>query len=35
MKEKIVFEINFLLVDDEEEFVTAIVERLRKRGFTT
>jgi DNA-binding NtrC family response regulator len=34
MKEKVVSEINFLLVDDEEEFVTAIVERLRKRGFT-
>ena len=33
MKEKVVSEINFLLVDDEEEFVTAIVERLRKRGF--
>ena len=34
MKEKAVSEINFLLVDDEEEFVRAVTERLRKRGFT-
>jgi DNA-binding NtrC family response regulator len=34
MKEKADPEINLLLVDDEEEFVVAITERLRKRGFT-
>jgi DNA-binding NtrC family response regulator len=34
MNEKVNPEINLLLVDDEEEFIAAIAERLRKRGFT-
>ena len=34
MKEKNVSVINLLLFDDQEEFVVAITERLRKRGFT-
>ena len=33
MKEKNISDINLLLVDDEKEFVVAITERLRKRGF--
>ena len=34
MKRENVTDINLLLVDDEEEFVVAIAERLRKRKFT-
>ena len=34
MKRENVTDINLLLVDDEEEFIVAIAERLRKRGFT-
>jgi DNA-binding NtrC family response regulator len=34
MKRGNVTDINLLLVDDEEEFVVAIAERLRKRRFT-
>jgi DNA-binding NtrC family response regulator len=33
MNKKNISEINLLLVDDEEEFIAAIAERLRKRGF--
>lgn len=34
MKGGNVTDINLLLVDDEEEFIVAITEHLRKRGFT-